>query len=205
MLEKTLESPLDCKEIQPVHPRGNQSWVFIVRTDVEAETPIFWPPDEKSWLIWKDPDVGKDWRLEEKGTTEDEMIGRHHRLNGHVFGWTLGAGDGQGGLACSSSWGRKKSDRTEWLNWTETQLFNCFYLNILMYEVWWNVHLQFLNVFTLYINILPITNSSKFITTFREISCLSLWFLTYVCYILCYFLFLFFEFNLLTLSQFLSE
>ena len=85
MLEKTLESPLDCKKIQPVHPKGDQSWVFIGRTDVEAETPILWPPDAKSWLIWKDPDAGKDRGQEEKGTTEDEMIGWHHRLNGHEF------------------------------------------------------------------------------------------------------------------------
>ena len=86
VLEKTLESPLDCKEIQPVHPKGNQSWVFIGRTDAEAETPILWPPDVKSWLIWKDPDVGKDWGQWEKGTTENEMVGWHHRLNGHEFG-----------------------------------------------------------------------------------------------------------------------
>ena len=86
VLEKTLESSLDCKEIQPVHPKGNQSWVFIGRTDVEAETPIFWPPDPKSWLIWKDPDVGKDWRQEEKGTTEDVMVRWHPRLNAHEFG-----------------------------------------------------------------------------------------------------------------------
>ena len=85
VLEKTLESPLDCKDIQPVQPKGDQSWVFIGRTDVEAETPILWPPDGKSWLIWKDPDAGKDWRQEEKGTKEDEMVGWHHRLNGHEF------------------------------------------------------------------------------------------------------------------------
>ena len=85
VLEKTLESPLDCKKIQPVHPKGNQSWIFIGRTDVEAETPVLWPPDVKSWLVWKDPDAGKDWRREEKGTTEDEMVGWHHRLNGHGF------------------------------------------------------------------------------------------------------------------------
>ena len=118
VLEKVLESPLDCREIQPVHPKGNQSWVFIGRTDVEAETPIFWPPDAKSWLIWKDSDVGKDWR-QEKGTTEDEIVGRHHQLNGHEFGWTPGSGDGQGGLTCCSSWGCKESDTTERLNWTE--------------------------------------------------------------------------------------
>ena len=114
VLEKTLESPLDCKEIQPVHPKGDQSWVFIGRTDVEAETPILWPPDAKSWLIGKDPDAGKDWGQEEKGTMEDEMVGWHYRLDGHGFGWTLGVGDGQGGLAYSNSWGHKESDTTEW-------------------------------------------------------------------------------------------
>ena len=93
--------------------------MFIGRTDAEAETPVLWPPHAKSWLIGKDPDAGKDWGREEKGTTEDEMVGWHHRLNGHVFGWTLGVGDGQGGLACCSSWGRKMSDTTEQLNWTE--------------------------------------------------------------------------------------
>ena len=113
VLEKTLESPLDSKEIQPVHPKGDQSWVFIGRTDAEAEPPILWPPDAKNWLIWKDCDAGKDWRQEEKGTTEDEMVGWHHRLNGHGFGCTLGVGDGQGGLACCSSWGRKELDMTE--------------------------------------------------------------------------------------------
>ena len=115
----TLESPLDCKEIKPVCPKGHQSWMFIGRTDAEAETPILWPPDVKSWLIWKDPDAGKDWGQEEKGITEDEMVGWHHRLNGHGFGWTLGVGDGQGGLACYISWGHKQSDTTEQLNWTE--------------------------------------------------------------------------------------
>ena len=119
VLEKTLESPLDCKEIQPVHPKGNQSWIFIRRTDAEAETPILWPPDAKSWLIGKDPDARKDWRQREKGTTEDEMVGWHHWLNGHNFGWTPGVGDGQGGLACCSPWGCKELDTTEWLNWTD--------------------------------------------------------------------------------------
>ena len=118
-LEKTLESPLDCKEIQPVHAKGDQSCVFIGRTDVEAETSILWQPDAKSWLIWKDHDAGINWRQEEKGTTEDEMAGWHHRLNGHEFGETPGVGDGQGGLACCSPWGHKESDTTEWLNWTE--------------------------------------------------------------------------------------
>ena len=125
VLEKILESPSDCKEIQPVYPKGNQSWIFIGRTYVEAETPIFWPPDSKSWLIWKDPDAGKDWRWEEKGATEDEMAGWHHRLNGHGFGWTLGVGAGQGGLACCSSWDGKESDTIEWLNWTELMFPLC--------------------------------------------------------------------------------
>ena len=106
-------------EIQPVHPKGDQSSVFIGRTDAEAETPILWPPDVKNWLIWKDPDVGKDWRLEEKGMAEDEMVGWHHWLDGHGCGWTPGVGDGQGGLVCCGSWGHTESDTTERLNWTE--------------------------------------------------------------------------------------
>ena len=119
MLEKTLESPLDCKETQPAHPKGNQSWIFIGRTDVEAETPVLWPPGVKSWLIWKDSNAGKDWRQEEKGMTEDEIVGWHHQLNGHEFESILGVGDGWGGLVCCSPWGRKESDTTEWLNWTD--------------------------------------------------------------------------------------
>ena len=122
VLEKTLASPLVCKDIQPVHPKGDQSWVFIGKTDVEAETPILWPPDAKSWLIWKDPDAKKDWEQEEKGTTEDEMVGWHYWLDEHGFGWTLGVGDGQGGLVCCGSWGRKELDTTERLNWTELNL-----------------------------------------------------------------------------------
>ena len=118
VLEKTLESPFDYKEIQPGHPKRDQSWVFIGKTDVEAETPILLPPDVKSWLIGKYPDAGKDWGQEEKGT-EDEMVGWHHWHNGYGFGWTLGVSDGQGGLACCCSWGHKKSDMTERLNWTE--------------------------------------------------------------------------------------
>ena len=114
-LEKTLKSSLDCKEIQPVHPKGNQSWVFFGRTDVETETPILWPPDAKNWLIWKDPDAGKDWG-QEKRMTKDEMVGWHHRLNGYEFEQVPGIGDGQGGLACCSPWGCKESDTTEWLN-----------------------------------------------------------------------------------------
>ena len=104
VLEKTLESPLDCKEIQPVHPERDESWVFIGMTDVEAETPILWPPDVKRWLIGEDPDAGKDWG-QEKRMIEDEMIGWHHWLDGHGLGWTPGVGDGQGGLACFGSWG----------------------------------------------------------------------------------------------------
>ena len=119
VLEKTLESTLDCKEIQPVHPKGDQSWVFIGRTDVEAETPMLWPPHAKSWLIGKDPDAGRDWGQEEKGMTEDEIVGWHHRHSGHGFVWTPGVGDGQRGLACCDSWGCKESDTTERLNWTE--------------------------------------------------------------------------------------
>ena len=118
VLERTLESPLDCKEIQPVHPKGNQSWIFIRRTDAEAETPILWPPDSKNWLIGKDPDAGKDWHLEEKGTTEDEMAGWHHQLDGHEFEQALGVGDGQGSQASWSPWGLKESNMSEWLNWT---------------------------------------------------------------------------------------
>ena len=118
VLEKTLESPLDCKEIQPVHPKRNESWIFIWRTDVEAETPILWPPDAESWLILKDPDAGKDWGQEEKGMTED-MFGRHHWLNGHEFQSTLGVGDGQIGLVCCDSWGCKESDTTERLIWSD--------------------------------------------------------------------------------------
>ena len=119
VLEKTPESPFDCKEIQPVHPKGDQSWVFIGRTDGEAETPILWPPDAKSWLNGKDPDAGKDWGQEWKVMTEDEMVGWHHQLNGRGFGWTPGVGDGQGSLACCGSWGHKESDTTERLDWTE--------------------------------------------------------------------------------------
>ena len=116
---KTLESSLDCKEIKPVNPKGNQSWIFIGRTEAEAQTPILWPPDAKNWLIWKDPDAGKDWRQEEKGTTEDEMVGWHYQFNGYEFEQTLGVGDGQGSLECYSPWSLKESDTTEWLNWTE--------------------------------------------------------------------------------------
>jgi len=116
---KTLESPLDSKEIQSVNPKGNQFWTFILRTDAKAEVPIGWPPDVKNWLIWKDPDAGKDWRRE-KGTTEDEMAGWHHWLNGRKFEQTPGVGDGQGSLACCSPWGCKDLGTTERLNWTNS-------------------------------------------------------------------------------------
>ena len=122
VLEKTLESPLACKEIQTVHSKGNQSCVFTGRTDVEAETPILLLPDAKSWLIGKDPDAGKDWGQEEKGMTEDEMVQRHHRLDGNGFGWTVGFGDGQRGLVCCSSWGHRVGyDWVTELNWTEPE------------------------------------------------------------------------------------
>ena len=124
VLEKTLESPQDCKEIQPVHPKGDQSWVFIGRIDAEAETPKHWPPDMKSWLIWKGPNAGKDWRQEEKGMTEDEMVGSHHRCDGHEFEQALGVGDGQGSLACCSPWGYKESDTTERMNWTVLLIYS---------------------------------------------------------------------------------
>ena len=114
VLAKTLKSPLDCKEIQSVHPKGNQSWIFIERTDVEVETPILWPSNVKNWLTGKDPDVGKDWRQKEKGMTEDEMVGWHHQLDGHEFAQVLGVGDGQGSLESCSPWGLKESDMTEW-------------------------------------------------------------------------------------------
>ena len=119
VLEKTLESPLGCREIKPVNPKGNQSWIFIGRTDAEAEVPILWLSDVKNWLIWKDPDAGKDWIQEERGTTEDEMVGWHHQFDGHEFEQAFGVGDGQGSLVCCSSWGCRELDTTEWLNWTE--------------------------------------------------------------------------------------
>ena len=119
MLEKTLESPLDCKEIQPVHSEGDQPWDFFGRNDAKAETPVLWPSVAKSWLIGKDSDAGRDWGQEEKGKIEDEMAEWHHQLDGHESKWTPGVGDGQGGLACRDSWGHKESHLTEWLNWTE--------------------------------------------------------------------------------------
>ena len=125
MLEKTLESPLDFKEIQPVHPKGNQSWIFHWKDWCWS---ILWLPDAKNWLVRKDPDAGKDWRKEEKGTTEDEMVGWHHWLNGHEFEQAPGDGEGQGSLVCCSPWGRKESNTTEWLN------SNCKYSDFLVYH-----------------------------------------------------------------------
>ena len=114
-LENTLESPLDCKEIKPINPKGNQPWIFIGRTDAETEAPILWPPDAKNWLIRVDPDAGKDWRRE-KRTAEDQMVGWHHRLSGHEFEQTLGVGEGQGSLVCWSPWGLKESYMIEQLS-----------------------------------------------------------------------------------------
>ena len=128
VLEETFESPLDCKEIKAVNPNGNQPWIFIGRTDVEAETLIFWPPLEKSWLIGKDPDAGRDWGQKEKGTTEDEMVGWHHLLCGHEFEQAPGVGDGQGSLACSSPWISKSWTRLS--DWTE--LTRLCYVNIML-------------------------------------------------------------------------
>ena len=119
VLEKTLESPLDCKEIKPVHSEGDQPWDFFGRNDAKAEAPVLWPPHAKSWLIGKDSDAGRDWGQEEKGTTEDEMVGWHHWLDGRESEWTPGVGDGQGALVCCDSWGCKESDTAERLNWTE--------------------------------------------------------------------------------------
>ena len=118
--EKTLESSLDCKEIQPAHPKGNQSWLFIGRTDAEAEAPILWPSDVKNWLIGKDPDAGKAWRQEEKGTTEDEMVGWHHWLDGHEFEQAPRVVARWGSLAYCRPWGHKESDTTERLNWSSS-------------------------------------------------------------------------------------
>ena len=136
VLEKTRESPLDWKKIKPVNSKGTQSWIFIGRTDVEAEALILWQSDMKNWLIGKDPDLGKDWRQEEKGMTEDEMVGWHHRLDGREFEEAPGVGDGEWSLACCCPWSHKESDTTGWLNWTEglnenknefiTDIYTCF-------------------------------------------------------------------------------
>ena len=135
VLEKTFESPLDCKEIKAVNPKGNQSWIFIGRTDAEAETPVLWPPNVKNQLTWKHFNGGKDWRWEEKGKTEDEMVGWHQWLDGHELEQTAGDGEGQGSLACWSPWGRKESDMTEQLNNNSkaySQQYYIVYLNFLL-------------------------------------------------------------------------
>ena len=126
VLEKILESPLEFKEVQLVHPKGDKSLVFIGRNNAKAETPVLRPPHAKSWLIGKDCDAGRDCGQEEKGMTKDEMAGWHQWLDGHEFGWTLAVGDGQGGLACCNSWGRQESDTTEGLNWTDGYLSESF-------------------------------------------------------------------------------
>ena len=142
VLEKTLESPLDFKEIQPVHSEGDQPWDFFGRNDATAETPVLWPPHVKSWLIGKDSDVGRDWGQEEKGTTEDEMAGWHHWPNERESQWTPGVGDGQGGLACCDSWGCKESDMTERLIWSEWLMLlstfsctTCLFVHLLLRNV----------------------------------------------------------------------
>ena len=128
VLEKILESPLDCKETQPVHYEGDQPWDFFGKNDAKVEAPVLWPPHAKSWLIGKDSDGGMDWGQEKKEATEDEMAGLHHWLDGRDSEWTPGVGDGQGGLACCSSWVCKESETTELLNWTELRYINPFNL-----------------------------------------------------------------------------
>ena len=147
LLAKSLESPLAFKEIQPVHSKGDQFWVFIGRTDAKAETPVLWPPHVKSWLFGEDSDAGRDWGQEEKGTTEDGMAGWHRWLNGRDSGWTPGDGDGQGGLACCDSWGRKESDMTERLNWTE------LIFAIVLSSSWINLNCYMVSSFVSYNNV----------------------------------------------------
>ena len=138
VLSKTLESPLDCKVIKPVNHKVNQSWIFIGRTNTEAGVPILWSPNMKNWLTGKDPDAGKDWRQEEKGTTEDEMVGWHHQLDGHEFEQALEVGDGQKSLACCSPWGHKESETTEW---TELIMFTYLhYHDFLLINIIFNEH-----------------------------------------------------------------
>ena len=163
VLEKTLESPLDCKGIQPVHSEREQPWDFFGRNDAKAETPVLWPPHVKSWLIGRDSDAGRDWGQEEKGMTEDEMAGWHHQLDGHEFEWIPVVGDGQGSLVCCDSWGCKESDTTERLNCTELNswLITCIWENvdilktiIQIYKnkkgnstfIWFNVHIMLIHL-----------------------------------------------------------
>ena len=143
VLEKTLESPLDCKEIQPVHSEGDQPWDFFGRNDAKAEAPVLCSPHVKSWLIGKDSDAGRDWGQEEKGMTEDEMAGWHHWLEGRESEWTPGVGDGLEGLECCNSWGRKESDTTEWLNWTELNWLRNFKIKL------WTIYFFLLSCFNL--------------------------------------------------------
>ena len=148
---RRLESPLDCKEIKPVNPKGNHSWILIERTDAEAETPILRPPDVKNWLIGKDPDTGKDWRQEEKGMTEDKMVGWHHRLDGYEFEQALGIDEGQGSLVCCTPWGHKKWGLNEQLNWTDSwlkistvsSLTNCLHRDLSLYLFTIPLHMTF--------------------------------------------------------------
>ena len=132
VLQKTLESFMDYKEIQPVHSKGDQSWVFFGKNDAKAETPVLWPHHVKSWHTEKDSDAGRDWGQEEQGTTDDEMAGWHHWLGGHESEWIPGVGDEQGSLACCDSWGRKESDTTEWLNWAEVNFLSMRIVNTLL-------------------------------------------------------------------------
>ena len=138
VLEKTLESPLDCQEIQPVHPKGEQSWMFLGRTDTEVETPILWPPHVKSWLTGKDPNAWKDWAQAENGVTEDEMFGWHHQLNGHNFKYAPILGDGQGSLSCYSPWGLRVG--LYWvieLNWSHNVMLfrNWIFINVMSLRI----------------------------------------------------------------------
>ena len=159
MLEKTLESPLDCKEIQPVHSEGDQPWDFFGRNDSKAETPVLRPPHAKSWLIGKGFDAGSDWGHEEEGMTEDEMAGWHHWLDGRKSEWTPGDGDGQGGLACCDSWGRKESDTTDCLNWTELRWFSGTLLLLLWSTGCWQFDLWFFCLFKIQLEHLEVLSS----------------------------------------------
>ena len=150
VLEKTLESPLECKEIQPVNLKGDRFWVFIGRTDVEAETPILWPPDAKTWLIGKDPDAGNNWGQEEKRMIEDEMVGWHYQLNGHGFGCTPGVGDRQAGLGCCDSRDRKElrmAGRLNWIEWLMSLNVMSYTYLPSVYPLQWSVHPCLLPVF----------------------------------------------------------
>ena len=159
MLKKTLESPLDCREIKPVNPKGNQPWIFTGRTDAEGEAQILWPPDAKSWLIGKDPDAGKDWGQEENGATEDEMVGWHHRLNGHEFEQTPGVIDGQEILACWSPWGRSQTQLSDWseLPQVSTQYY---------YEIERESKLLYIPIHSLFFFSLSLTPSLGLFTSF---------------------------------------